>query len=372
MMGVSGGAAELGNEDDRYAFQGAMVFIDVSDGSILQKTWTIHPPVSEPGGSDDDFAGGTIWSTPAVVNVPDVGPRAFVGVGNPFKPWAEHEHTNAVLAYDIDPASDTWGEIVGSYKGSVDSYFPIPDDVPCYDIEGNPPPWYPQGAGSCFDIDLDFGASPERAHRPRDGTDADRRRPEVRHLPRVRRRHHGTGVDGAGGTGWTGGRRGGLHRLRRRAHLRAGDGARPRLGAGPRRPPEVGDPAGRRRALGQPGGRGQRRRLHHGLRGQPQRPRRGHRPPAAEAAPGPRLRHGRCCSAVVGRRVDRSEHRLRRGGDQRPARRLRGGPAARLHRRRPRGAVGAGAAGAARWPRRRRWPDRGRTRLPSPPPMPPR
>lgn len=160
MIGVSGGAAELGNEDDRYAFQGAMVFVDAGDGSILRKTWTIHPPVSEPGGYDDDFAGGTIWSTPAVVEVPDVGPRAFVGVGNPFKPWAEHEHTNAVLAYDIDPTSDAWGEIVGSYKGLVDSYVPIPDDVPCYDIEGNPPPWYPQGAGSCFDIDLDFGASP--------------------------------------------------------------------------------------------------------------------------------------------------------------------------------------------------------------------
>ena len=32
--------------------------------------------------------------------------------------------------------------------------------MPCYDIPGNPPPYYPQGIGSCGDIDLDFGASP--------------------------------------------------------------------------------------------------------------------------------------------------------------------------------------------------------------------
>ena len=33
-------------------------------------------------------------------------------------------------------------------------------EMPCYDIPGNPPPYYPQGIGSCGDIDLDFGAAP--------------------------------------------------------------------------------------------------------------------------------------------------------------------------------------------------------------------
>jgi plastocyanin len=42
----------------------------------------------------------------------------------------------------------------------VDEYFPQLSEAPCYDIPGNPPPYYPQGIGSCGDIDLDFGASP--------------------------------------------------------------------------------------------------------------------------------------------------------------------------------------------------------------------
>ncbi|HET7523071.1 MAG TPA: hypothetical protein VFJ79_02895, partial [Acidimicrobiales bacterium] len=36
--------------------------------------------------------------------------------------------------------------------------------MPCYDIPGNPPPYYPQGVGSCGDLDLDFGASPNLLH----------------------------------------------------------------------------------------------------------------------------------------------------------------------------------------------------------------
>jgi outer membrane protein assembly factor BamB len=32
--------------------------------------------------------------------------------------------------------------------------------LPCYDIPGNPPPYYPQGLGGCGDVDLDFGANP--------------------------------------------------------------------------------------------------------------------------------------------------------------------------------------------------------------------
>jgi len=32
--------------------------------------------------------------------------------------------------------------------------------LPCYDIPGNPAPYYPQGIGQCGDLDMDFGASP--------------------------------------------------------------------------------------------------------------------------------------------------------------------------------------------------------------------
>jgi polyvinyl alcohol dehydrogenase (cytochrome) len=153
LLGVSGGAAELGDEADRYAFQGSMVFIDAASGDLIRKTWTIHPPNSP----NDEFAGAGIWSTPAV----DAEERvAYVGTANPFKPQAEHKYANAVVKYDLDRSSPTFGQIIGSYKGLIDEYVPGLSEMPCFDIPGNPPPYYPQGIGSCGDIDLDFGASP--------------------------------------------------------------------------------------------------------------------------------------------------------------------------------------------------------------------
>jgi plastocyanin len=38
--------------------------------------------------------------------------------------------------------------------------------MPCYDFPGNAPPYYPQGIGSCGDIDLDFGSSPNLIRGP--------------------------------------------------------------------------------------------------------------------------------------------------------------------------------------------------------------
>jgi polyvinyl alcohol dehydrogenase (cytochrome) len=153
LIGVSGGSAELGDEADRYAFQGSMNFLDASTGQVLRKTWTIHPP-KQP---DDEFAGAGIWSTPAIDAEAKV---AYAGTANPFRPQAEHEHANAVLKFDIDRGSPGFGDIVDSYKGTIDEYVPGFADLPCYDIPGNPPPYYPQGIGACGDIDLDFGASP--------------------------------------------------------------------------------------------------------------------------------------------------------------------------------------------------------------------
>jgi outer membrane protein assembly factor BamB len=153
LIGISGGAAELGDEADRYAFQGSMNFIDASTGAIVKKIWTIHPP-KQP---DDLFAGGGIWSTPAIDTEDKV---AYVGAGNPFKPQAEHPHTDAILRFDVDRSSKTFGEITGAYKGTIDEYIPAFSQLPCYDIPGNPPPYYPQGIGQCGDVDMDFGASP--------------------------------------------------------------------------------------------------------------------------------------------------------------------------------------------------------------------
>lgn len=158
-IGVSGGAAELSDEETRYGFQGSFTLLETQDdpergrvaGTLLKKTWTVHGPEIE-----DGFAGATIWSTPAV----DQESRmAWVGTGNPFQPQKEHENTNAIVKLDLRRESPTFGEIVGHYKGIVDEYAPA-EQLPCEDLPGNPPPYYPQGVGSCAQLDLDFGASP--------------------------------------------------------------------------------------------------------------------------------------------------------------------------------------------------------------------
>lgn len=153
LVGVSGGAAELGDTADRYAFQGSLVFLDAASGALVKKTWTIHSPEA----ADDGFAGAAIWSTPAV---DPVGKVAFVGAGNPFQYEHEHPNTNAVLRFDLDRSSATFGEITGSYKGTVDEYIPQFSELPCQQAPVKNPVSYPQGVGACGDIDLDFGASP--------------------------------------------------------------------------------------------------------------------------------------------------------------------------------------------------------------------
>lgn len=151
-VGVSGGGAELGDEETRYKFRGRYVLLDAASGKILLRRWTIPPKDWEAG-----YAGGGVWATPAF----DVrSGHAYVGSGNPFQPEVEHAHTNAILKIDLHPDRRTFGAIVGSYKGTLDTYFEGMNEMPCVDISGNPPPWYPQGLGACFDNDLDFGASP--------------------------------------------------------------------------------------------------------------------------------------------------------------------------------------------------------------------
>jgi polyvinyl alcohol dehydrogenase (cytochrome) len=160
--GVSGGSAELGNETDRYAFQGSISFVETGrgphstsrPGAVLRKTWTVQAPTAKP---KNDFAGGGVWSTPAV---DEAAKAAYVGAGNPFRPQAEHPHNDAVLKLDLDRRSPRFGTVIASYKGTIDEYVPQFSSLPCYDIPGNPPPYYPQGVGQCGDLDMDFGAAP--------------------------------------------------------------------------------------------------------------------------------------------------------------------------------------------------------------------
>lgn len=170
-VGISGTAAEI-DEGDRSTFQGSFVLLDASractasaadhdltcrnpaagatGGSLLAKTYTISPARWSEG-----FAGGSIWSTMAV----DVQTRSgYVGTGNPFNYDTEHQNTNALLKIDLDRTSPKLGQITGSYKGTVEEYFPeLAESVPCNDLEESPV--FALGL-ECARLDLDFGAQP--------------------------------------------------------------------------------------------------------------------------------------------------------------------------------------------------------------------
>ncbi|MBV8985774.1 MAG: PQQ-binding-like beta-propeller repeat protein [Acidimicrobiia bacterium] len=151
-IGVSGGAAELGPETERNVFHGSVVFLDAATGALLKKTWTIPTDQWAAG-----FAGASVWSTPAI----DPSARlAYVGTGNPFQPEHKSPRADAILKIDMDRSHASFGEIVGAYQGTVETYETAMQRAPCFDTPGNPPPYYPQGAGSCGDMDLDFGAAP--------------------------------------------------------------------------------------------------------------------------------------------------------------------------------------------------------------------
>ena len=153
--GVSGGSAELSNENERYAFQGGYVLIETRGrhaGRILKKVYTVQRPSKQA-----KQGGATVWSTPAV----DVRDKvAFVGTGNPFHPQTDTPHADAILKIDLDRHSRRFGDIIGVYDGTPEEYQTAAQQLPCVDIPGNPAPYYPQGAGACGDMDLDFGASP--------------------------------------------------------------------------------------------------------------------------------------------------------------------------------------------------------------------
>ncbi|HEY2429796.1 MAG TPA: PQQ-binding-like beta-propeller repeat protein, partial [Acidimicrobiales bacterium] len=155
LIGLSGGSAELSAAPERSAFHGSLVILDRATGAAQRRTWTIPPSAWAAG-----YAGGGVWSTAAVDPVHRV---AFVGVGNPFQKDRAHPNTDSVLKVDVDRSHATFGHILGVYHGQVDTYADT-SKLPCVTLPGNSPPYYPQGAGSCGQIDLDFGAAPNLLH----------------------------------------------------------------------------------------------------------------------------------------------------------------------------------------------------------------
>ncbi|MEA2452195.1 MAG: hypothetical protein QOG04_905 [Actinomycetota bacterium] len=155
-VGISGDAAQHADEDERHQFHGSFVLLNEKSGDVIKKTWTI--PESD---WDEGFAGGTVTAVPAIDTESSL---AYVGTGSSFKPQKEHERANAILKVDLDRKSETFGEILDSYKGDTfDTFIPPFSSVPCQDLPiPPPPPIVPigRGVGACGDVDVDFAASP--------------------------------------------------------------------------------------------------------------------------------------------------------------------------------------------------------------------
>src|SRR4051812_38544601 len=129
--GVSGGSAELADESERYAFQGAYVLIETRGshaGRIIKKVYTVQKP-----SKNAKQGGATIWATPAV----DERTRTlYVGTGNPFHPQIGAKYADAILKIDVNRHSKRFGQIVGSYRGTPEEYQTYTDNTPCVDIPG--------------------------------------------------------------------------------------------------------------------------------------------------------------------------------------------------------------------------------------------
>lgn len=147
-------AAAWGGNAGVARYRGGVSYVDADTGEVLKVTPILRD--DELPGGGQNFSGGTIWATGVV---DPASKTFFVGTGNPGADQVEHEYTNAIVKFDLNRASPRFGQIVASYKGTVDSYVPGPEQLPIC----NPPPQglpYPANSAACLHLDLDFGASP--------------------------------------------------------------------------------------------------------------------------------------------------------------------------------------------------------------------
>jgi polyvinyl alcohol dehydrogenase (cytochrome) len=137
---------------------------DYAPGEIILTEFTIPwEDFAEHG-----YGGGSIWSTAAI----DTETRyLYVGTGNPHSLQKEHQNTNSIAKIDFDPNRDTFGQIVGLYKGESDGYVDGLNRTPVCDHFGDRLTYPAFGFSyGCGQLDLDFGASPNlftdyRGHR---------------------------------------------------------------------------------------------------------------------------------------------------------------------------------------------------------------
>jgi outer membrane protein assembly factor BamB len=130
--------------------RGGYAIVDAETGELLVHRYTI--PDED---YDEGYRGAGIWCTAAI----DVETSyAYACTSNPAREM-EHEYTNSLLQIDLDPnRTETFGEIVGHYEGTPDSYVRALREHPaCEQFGFIGMPYY---SIPCFQLDLDFGASP--------------------------------------------------------------------------------------------------------------------------------------------------------------------------------------------------------------------
>jgi hypothetical protein len=93
---------------------GGFAIVDAVDGSLLKRTYTVPDDQAALG-----FGGCAIWSAAAVDPVTKHG---YVGTAQPSS-WSgkESERCNAIIKWDFDRSSPTFGEIIGAAKGTSDN-----------------------------------------------------------------------------------------------------------------------------------------------------------------------------------------------------------------------------------------------------------
>jgi outer membrane protein assembly factor BamB len=149
---LAGFSPAEGDPDER----GGISIFDASTGELLKRVYSIPQEAF-----DNGYAGGGIWTAPAV---DEEHGYAYAGTSNPYSKKIEHDNTNAILKFDIDPTRSTFGEVVGSYKGLIEQYDPALREAvdPVCEAAGEDPnlQLIVGDSAPCLQLDLDFGAPP--------------------------------------------------------------------------------------------------------------------------------------------------------------------------------------------------------------------
>jgi polyvinyl alcohol dehydrogenase (cytochrome) len=128
--------------------------LDATNGNILFESTTISKADLEEG-----YSGGGVWGTPTI----DPATKyLYVGTSNPESKTQEHEYDNAIIKIDLDRGRPgTFGEVVGSYKGTPDSVTGYDNPV-CQTVGGDV--WVNGtvygSSPTCGQLDVDFGVGP--------------------------------------------------------------------------------------------------------------------------------------------------------------------------------------------------------------------